>query len=327
LDLSGLLDPVLREELDGFSLPALDQGGLEMIRSTAFVTELSDGVERTEEVVPGDPPVRVRIYRAHGTTEPAPAVLNIHGGGYVLGSCDMDEAMFDDWCPRFGIVGVSVEYRLAPEHPYPAPLDDCYAALRWTCEHADELGIDSKRIGVRGISAGGGLAAALALLARDRSELPLAFQLLDCPMIDDRQTTQSIKLDGLYVWSRESNEFGWRSYLGDLYGSGQVPIYAAAARAADLTDLPSAFVSVGAIDGFRDEDVDYAIRLNQAGVPCELHVYPGLPHGYHLVADAPMCRRARRDTDEWLAAQISLSTDAPAVSHGKTAKDLWPVVD
>jgi acetyl esterase/lipase len=221
----------------------------------------------------------------------------------------MDDQLFDRWCPPLGIVGVSVEYRLAPEHPYPAPLDDCYAALAWTFEHADELGIDRERIGIGGISAGGGLAAALALLARDRGELSPSFQLLDCPMIDDRQSTSSMQLDGLYVWSRESNEFGWRSYLGDLYGSPDLPPYAAAARATDLTGLPPAFVSVGAIDGFRDEDIDYATRLNQAGVPCELHVYPGLPHGYGLVPEAAMVRRARQDVDDWLGRQVRSHTE------------------
>ena len=129
-----------------------------------------------------------------------PAIVTIHGGGYVIGSYDMDSPLLDRWCPGLGVVGVSVEYRLAPETPYPGPLDDCYAALRWTYDNAAELGIDKDRIGVYGLSAGGGLAAALALLARDRGEVPLAFVLLDCPMLDDRQQTPSIKSEGLYVW-------------------------------------------------------------------------------------------------------------------------------
>ena len=142
-----------------------------------------------------------------------------------------------------------------------------------------ELGIDPDRIGIGGTSAGGGLAAALALLARDRGEVPVAFQLLECPMLDDRQETSSSQLEGLPVWSRESNEFGWRSYLGELYGSDDVPALAAPARARDLRGLPPALVIVGGADGFRDEDVLYALRLNQAGVPTELHVLPGAPHG------------------------------------------------
>ena len=131
-------------------------------------------------------------------------------------------------------------------------------------------------------AAGGGLAAALALLARDRGEVPVQFQLLDCPMLDDRQHTWSSRLDGLEVWNKSANELGWRSYLGELYGRADVPYYAAPARATDLSGLPPVFVSVGGVDGFLAEDVDYAVRLMQAGVPTELHVYPGAPHGYAL---------------------------------------------
>jgi acetyl esterase/lipase len=192
---------------------------------------------------------------------------------------------------------------LAPETAYPGPLDDCYAGLRWTHEHAGELGIAQDRIGISGVSAGGGLAAALALLARDRGEVPVAFQLLECPMIDDRQTTSSSQLDGLPIWSREANEFGWRSYLGDLYG-GDVPAYAAAAHAADLSGLPPALVIVGGADGFRDEDIEYALRLNQAGVPTELHVLPGAPHGVQMFADSTVARRWNRLVTEWLEQRL-----------------------
>ncbi len=139
----------------------------------------------------------VRVHRANAQTGPLPCVYSMHGGGYIVGSYVMDDARFDDWCVRMPCVGVSVEYRLAPETPYPGPLDDCYAGLRWTFDHAEELGIDPTRIGVAGLSVGGGLAAAVALLARDRGEVPLAFQLLECPMIDDRQVTSSSQLDGL----------------------------------------------------------------------------------------------------------------------------------
>src|SRR5262245_7298728 len=306
VDMRTMLDPELRAVLDSFELPPLEDGGLEAIRSAStFPTQgLSDAVERTERTVPGEPPVPVRVHRAKGVTGRQPAIVSIHGGGYVLGSYDMDDARFDRWCPEFGLVGVSVEYRLSPETPYPGPLDDCYAALRWTYDNADELGIEADRIGISGISAGGGLAAALALLARDRGEVPVAFQILDSPMLDDRQATHSIGHDKLYVWSRESNTFGWRSYLGDLYGSADVPVYAAAARATDLAGLPPTIVSVGAIDGFRDEDVDYATRLNQAGVPCELHVYAGLPHGHQMCADATAVRLCATDVEDWLGRQL-----------------------
>ncbi len=211
-------------ELSADVLPAMRAARGEMFAAL----ELSDAVERTDHVVSDDPRVVVRVHRPKGIDGPLPCVFSIHGGGYVLGSYDMDDAKFDRQCVQFPCVGVSVEYRLAPEAAYPGPLDDCYAGLRWTYEHAAELGIARDRIGIAGVSAGGGLAAGLALLARDRGEVPLAFQLLECPMIDDRQVTSSSRLDGLPVWSREANEFGWRSYLGELYG-GDVPEYAAAA--------------------------------------------------------------------------------------------------
>jgi acetyl esterase/lipase len=215
----------------------------------------------------------------------------------------MDDAKFDRYCPQFPCVGVSVEYRLAPETPYPGPLDDCYAGLRWTRDHAAELGVDPDRIGVAGVSAGGGLAAALVLLARDRGEVRVAFQLLECPMLDDRQTTSSSRREGLPIWSRESNMFGWQSYLGDLYG-GDVPAYAAPARATDLTGLPPALVIVGGADGFRDEDIEYALRLNQAGVPTELHVLPGAPHGVQFFAGSVIARRWGQTVTQWLEQQL-----------------------
>ena len=147
-------------------------------------------------------------------------------------------------------------------------------------------------------------AAALALLVRDRGEHTLDWQLLDCPMLDDRQRTPSSRADGLLVWSRESNAFGWKSYLGDLYGAGDVPYHAAPARAEDLSGLPPAYVCVGGADGFRDEDIDYALRLNGAGVECELHVYPGAPHGVVLFATTGVAQRYQRDQNDWLARKL-----------------------
>jgi len=306
VNVKNLLDPELRPILDAFELPSVDAEGVAAMRSASFASpDLSDAVTRTDHVVPGDPPVPVRVHRANDAAGLLPAVVTIHGGGYVIGSYDMDSPLLDRWCPGLGVVGVSVEYRLAPETPYPGPLEDCYAALRWTYDNASSLGIDKDRIGLYGLSAGGGLVAALALLARDRAEVSLAFVLLDCPMLDDRQQTPSIEAEGLYVWGRASNEFGWRSYLGDLYGSDDVPFYAAAARAPDLTGLPPSCVIVGAIDGFRDEDIDYAQRLNQAGVACELHVMAGLPHAYLLVPDAAAVQLAMHATDDWLARQLA----------------------
>lgn len=271
-------------------------------------TVSTDDVERAEHVVDEARGIVVRVHRPRGAAGPHPCAYSIHGGGYVLGNRDMDDAKLARWARRLGCVGVSVEHRLAPEAPYPEPLEDCYAGLRWVDEHADELGVDRSRIGVAGTSAGAGLAAALALVTRERAEMPLRFQLLECPMIDDRQQTASSRLDGLPIWDRHSNEFGWRSYLGDLYGTDAVPALAAPARASDLSGLPPAFVAVGTIDGFRDEDVDYAMRLNRAGVPTELHVYPGAPHGFQIFEQLAVTKRAARDADEWLERQLAPSS-------------------
>ena len=298
------LDPQIAAVVDALPFTGLNAETLSLMRGAFPPAEVSDRVVRSDYRVPGPPEVPVRVHRARGAEGLLPCVYSIHGGGYVMGSYDMDDARFDSWCPDLGVVGVSVEYRLAPEVPYPGPLEDCYCGLRWVYDQAEELGIDRDRIGVAGGSAGGGLAAALALLARDRGEVPLRFQLLDCPMLDDRQRTPSSQLDGLAVWSRESNTFGWRSYLGDLYG-GEVPYTAAPARCEDLRGLPPAFVSVGTVDGFRDEDIDYATRLNQAGIPCELHVYPGACHGYQMAAGSAVAIQSERNVRAWLTRQIS----------------------
>jgi acetyl esterase/lipase len=296
------LDPVV-------AAAVLDLGDLDAERLRDFRVEFSmpvpDGLEITDRQIPGDPEVTVRVFRSRSASGAAPCIYSMHGGGYILGSRELDNDVFGRWCPELGVVGVSVEYRLAPETPYPGPLEDCYRGLVWTHEHAEDLGIDPDRIGVAGLSAGGGLAAALTLLARDRGAVPLAFQLLDCPMLDDRQQTPSSQLDGLAVWTRRSNEFGWRSYLGERYGRDDVPPTAAPARATDLSGLPPAFVSVGTVDGFRDEDITYAMRLNQAGVPTELHVYPGACHGYQMAADSDVVQQSQLDIERWLRRQIS----------------------
>jgi acetyl esterase/lipase len=298
------LDPEVAAVIGQLNLAGLSTETLADYRQAFPPQPLSEAVVRTDHAVPGDPPVPVRVHRPAGADGLLPCVYSIHGGGYLLGSYSMDDARFDGWCPALGVVGVSVEYRLAPETAYPGPLEDCYRGLEWTFDHAADLGVDRSRLGITGVSAGGGLAAAVALLARDRGRVPLAFQLLDCPMLDDRQTTPSSRLDGLAVWTREANAFGWRSYLGDLYGSPDVPYTAAPARCPDLSGLPPSFVSVGTVDGFRDEDVDYALRLNQAGVPCELHVYPGACHGYQMAAGSAVARQAERDVRDWLLRQL-----------------------
>jgi acetyl esterase/lipase len=279
-------------------------------RASAVVPPLSDAVTRTDHVVrpaSADGTVPALVVRVHRPTASSietdsalPCIFSMHGGGYVIGTYEMEDARFDRLCAELSCVAVSVEYRLAPETPFPGPLDDCYDGLAWTFTHAAELGVNPERIGIGGISAGGGLAAGLALLARDRGEHAVAFQLLECPMIDDRQVTSSSSRDGLVLWTKESNTFGWRSYLGELYGRDDISHYAAPARALDLRGLPPGFVIVGGADGFRDEDIDYALRLNQAGVPTELHVLPGAPHGVQLFASSGVARRWTELVQGWL---------------------------
>ena len=202
------------------------------------------------------------------------------------------------------IAGVASEYRLAPETPDPGPLADCYRGLAWVHANAAKLGIDPARIGIGGASAGGGLAASLALLARDRAELAIAYQLLVYPMIDDRQTTPSSGWE-VPVWPPSANTYGWTAYLGEGKGGPDVSPYAAAARATDLAGLPPALISVGGVDGFVDEDIEYARRLNQANVPTELHVYPGGPHGFDSLAPgSTLGKRAQRDMEDWLGKQV-----------------------
>jgi acetyl esterase/lipase len=207
-----------------------------------------------------------------------------------------------DLVEKFGLIVVSVEYRLAPEWPYPAAIDDCYAGLVWTAAHGEELGIDTERLLIAGASAGGGLAAAAALMARDLGGPPLIGQVLMCPMLDDRnETPSSYELDGEGIWDRVSNLTGWTALLGDKRGGPDVSPYAAPARATDLSGLASAFIDVGSVETFRDEDVDYATRIWRAGGEAELHVWPGGFHGFEMMApDATLSRAARAARIGWI---------------------------
>ncbi|MBL7499751.1 alpha/beta hydrolase [Frankia sp. CNm7] len=259
---------------------------------------------------PGAPEVSLLISRpAKDAAAPAaadrllPAVYFMHGGGMIIGNNRLGISEIQEWSRELGgLVGISVEYRLAPENPHPAPVEDCYAGLLWTVEHADELGIDPNRIVIAGTSAGGGLCAAVALLARDRGGPTVAGQLLMCPMLDDRNDTVSaVQMAGRGVWDRAANEVGWRSLLGDLRGGPDVSPYAAPARAEDLSNLPPAFVDVGSAETFRDEDVAYASRIWRAGGQAELHVWPGGFHGFDgLAPHATLSRQARAARLAWL---------------------------
>ncbi|HEY0737217.1 MAG TPA: alpha/beta hydrolase, partial [Herpetosiphonaceae bacterium] len=237
------------------------------------------------------------LYQPTQIALPTAALLWIRGGGYVSGSADADDINGRIMASQLGCVVVSVDYRLAPETPHPGPVEDCYAALRWLHANAAELGVDTERLALGGASAGGGLAAALALLTRDRGEVPLAFQLLIFPMLDDRTVTAEPPHPyvGEFIWTPESNRFGWTSLLGHEPGGEGVSPYAAAARAEDLAGLPAAYISVGALDLFLEENIEYARRLIRAGVPTELHVYPGAFHGYQFAPTAQVTQTSMRD--------------------------------
>ncbi|MGH8783056.1 alpha/beta hydrolase [Paraburkholderia sp.] len=243
----------------------------------------------------GSPDVEFRLYRPSGIDTLAGCVLHIHGGGFVRGAAITGDARHRSTVAALGCVLVSVDYRLAPETRFPGNLEDCYAVLSWIFRHADELSIDTRKVGVMGESAGGGLAACLCLLARDRREFSLAFQHLMYPMLDDRTCMDPAPhpFAGEFVWTRQSNVFGWSSLLGETVGTHDVSPYAAAARASDPGGLPPAFMCVGTLDLFVDEDLDYARRLALAGIPVECHVYPGAVHGFDYHPTARVATAAR----------------------------------
>lgn len=265
----------------------------------APVPEIDDSIEITDHHTPaGDGhQVLVRVYRRQERRDDRGGLYWIHGGGMVLGDVSMNDARCAAIALNLDVVVASVDYRLAPEHPYPAPLEDCYCGLRWFFDQAEAFGVDTARIAVGGGSAGGGLAAGLALLARDRGQVSPCFQLLTFPMIDDRnQTPSSYMVDDPRVWNRTANIAGWSAYLDGRNGADDVPAYAAPARATDLAGLPPAIVTVGSLDTFIDEDIAYAQALLHAGVPCELHVYPGAFHGSNFMApDSDISQRWYRD--------------------------------
>jgi acetyl esterase/lipase len=245
----------------------------------------------------GAPDVRVLIYLPHMEQQPLPALLWIHGGGYIMGSADAEDSLTRSIASAIGCAVVTVDYRLAPETPYPGPLEDCYATLKWLSAHTDELGIDPKRIAIGGSSAGGGLATAVALLARDHGDISLIFQFLIAPMLDDRTCIQTDPhpYTGEFIWTPQANRFGWTSFLGQEPGGADISPYAATARTTHLEGLPATFINVGALDLFLEEDLEFARRLMRAGVPTELHVYPGAYHGFRMVPNAEVTQAAQND--------------------------------
>nr|WP_272887096.1 alpha/beta hydrolase [Phenylobacterium aquaticum] len=251
----------------------------------------------------GAPDVGVVIYRPKAVKDRLPCIFHIHGGGYVTGSASANEAVHRSMTAELGCCIISVEYRLAPETRFPGAVEDCYVALSWVFANAAELGVDPARVGIMGESAGGGLAASLALLVRDRAEYRLAFQHLIYPMIDDRTcvTADPHPHVGEFVWTPQANHFGWSCLLGFEPGGEGVSPYAAAARAKDVAGLPPTYIATGSLDLFLEEDLAYAQRLIRAGVPVELHVYPGAFHGFQWAPEAEVSRIAARDARAALA--------------------------
>jgi triacylglycerol lipase len=303
-----LVDPDLIPALNAFPMRIFSHDLLPEVRNREFPTLPfnREGVTLEQRKVPGPasaPDITLHIYRPEGARQPLPCIYHIHGGGYVVGAAKDLAFLHYPLVQQLGCALISVDYRLAPEAPFPAAIEDCYAGLGWVIQNAEQLGVDPSRIGVMGESAGGGLAAALALLARDRGEYSLSFQHLIYPMLDDRTCTRTEPhpFAGEFIWPPANNHFGWSALLGQEPGSEGVSPYAAPARATDLSGLPPVYLSTGSLDLFVDEDLEYAKRLLAAGVPTELRVYPGAYHGFDIFSDAPVAVSARRDSYAALA--------------------------
>ena len=289
--------PTLRETMSVFRAP-----------TEALIASLPVDVEdRTIPGPAGAPDLTVSIVRTRQRPAvPAPCIYFVHGGGMVVGDRFMGIPV--DLVARFGITAVAVEYRLAPEHPDPAPVVDCYAGLVWVAENAAELGIDPDRIVISGGSAGGGLAAGVTLLARDRHGPALVGSMLQCPMLDDRDRTVSTRQHEQAVsWDRHSNVTGWTALLGERVGGPDVSPYAAPARATDLSGLPPTFLDAGSAEVFRDEIVDYASRIWAAGGSAELHIWAGAFHGSDLMLPtAAVSVAAQEARTAWIARTLGV---------------------
>lgn len=298
-----VISQMLPSTLTAEMLPAMRAGSLPGLPTPAEILE-SAQLQSRDVTIPGfeGADIVVSVIEAKGRTGTGPGIFHTHGGGMIMGDRFTAVEAFAEWIHRYNAVVVSVEYRLAPEFPDPYPVEDCYAGLVWTAENADRLGIESERLLIAGGSAGGGLAAGVALLARDRRGPHLVGQMLMYPMLDDRDATMSThQIDGVGVWDSGSNLLGWNSLLGERRGTDDVSIYAAPARATDLSNLPPAFIDCGSAEVFRDEDVAYASAIWAAGGQAELHVWPGAFHAFEGFApQAALSHDAVDARDRWI---------------------------
>jgi len=301
-EIVSVLDELLGFGLTAETLPAFREMSAQRVEMALNTPVEGNQVERTEveiESTTGNHSIGIVIYQppSDNVDTRRGCLLHIHGGGYVTGHPDARCVRNRLLAELIDIVIVSVDYRLAPETPHPGPLEDCYSALKWVHENDASLGIDRTRIAVGGESAGGGLAASLALHARDKREIPVAFQLLIYPMLDDRtgSSIPAAPMTGDFVWSAAENQFGWSALLGDAYGKPHTAPYAPAARAENLEGLPPAFVAACELDVLRDEAIDYAKALMQSGVQTELHVYPGTCHAFDMVPEATVSKKFFED--------------------------------
>jgi len=314
------LDPEVKEKMTALSdtlgpseeapvgdVEARRLSGHRMMDHIAATTPPIDGVDVKPLTVPGSggAALEANWYRSSTAEPPGSAVLYLHGGGMIFSLAEMGK-MYDLAARRYvaasAVPMLVIDYRVAPEHPHPTPVEDCYAALEWLSGQADALEFDPNRLAVMGDSAGGGLAAGVCLMARDRGGPAVAAQFLIYPMLDDRNDTPSaIQMAGVGVWDRTANDTGWTALLGDARGGPDVSPLAAPARTTDFTRLPPAFIDVGSAETFRDEDVAYATRIWQAGGQAELHVWPGGYHGFDGFAPhAAVSRDAREARGRWL---------------------------
>lgn len=309
---TGYIDPELKAFAEAFPRFDISDATLANVREHVdMLAQLEDprpsGVERHEIQVPGlqaDPKVRCLVYMQIKQQPNKPALLQIHGGGMVLSGPEISDSRNIAIASHLGITVVSVDYRLAPEHPFPAALDDCHAVWRWLTQSDNPLNIEQAKIGVSGDSAGGGLAASLCLRLRETSDTAPAFQQLIHPMLDDRTSAVSKDLDtslGNFVWTNDNNRYGWAAYLGDTDPAIAVP-----ARAAHYNNLPPTWICVGSLDLFLDENISLARNLIHAGVPAELQIYPGACHGFSMAKGTSLANRFESDYLQSLGRGLSV---------------------